>query len=75
MSPSIVLFFNILAWVFLVLSIARLWFVSYYAFFGEYSALIKMAEVCGSNPVGRPLIKPFLVFVVSASWLISRLFT
>ena len=68
-----ILFFSILAWVFLVLSVVRIGATILWAH--AHPDLMNLCARLGDNPMGRALTTPFLVLVVSACWLISRLFT
>ena len=67
------LFLSILAWALLAFACLRLWGIAQGC--KENSRLIALAEMCGDNPVGRALFLPVVTIIISAAWLISRLFS
>jgi hypothetical protein len=63
------LFFSILAWTFLVLSILRIVLIFWTA--KHHADVIRVAEMLGENPVGRALVKPAIAIIVCLAWIIS----
>jgi hypothetical protein len=70
-----IIFLNILAAVFLILSLVRLYFVFIAITDKETMQLIRLAEACGGNPIGDTAKKPVIVFIVCLCWIISRFFS
>lgn len=65
------MFFNILAWVFLFLCAFRI--AGIYVGSKEQEVAVRLAELYGANPVGDALVKPVIVFLICAAWIVSTL--
>lgn len=69
-----ILFLNIMAGMFLVLSMIRLVAIAFQRN-GPQRELIALAESKGLNPIGDAIVKPLFIFVVCLSWIISQIFS
>lgn len=62
-------FLTILAWIFLVLCAFRIAGICVGS--KEQSVAVRIAEMHGLNPVGDALVKPIIILLICAAWLIS----